>query len=117
MAENIKEEIKIDEALVSECISKDVLTFEGVSRFSDNSIVDSITRSVQGKDVIARGIDITLSEEGLIIGIHIHVYYGVNIPQLSYDIQCKVKNDIEDRTGIDVQSVNISIDGIDRIKE
>ncbi|WP_410954920.1 Asp23/Gls24 family envelope stress response protein [Pseudomonas aeruginosa] len=42
------------------------------------------------------------------------MYYGYNIPQLSYEIQSAIKNVIEEFTGLKVDAVNISVEGIDQ---
>ena len=42
------------------------------------------------------------------------VYFGVNIPQLCYDIQSKVKRDIEEKTDQTVKAVNIRVEGLDK---
>ena len=41
------------------------------------------------------------------------VYFGVNIPQLCYDIQTRVKRIVEDASGEEVKAVNITVIGID----
>ena len=41
------------------------------------------------------------------------VYYGVNIPQLCYDIQTKVRKNIEETAGLEIKAVNIRVVGID----
>ena len=38
----------------------------------------------------------------------------MNIPQLSYDIQNRVKKIIEKETGISVEAVNICIEGVEK---
>ena len=47
------------------------------------------------------------------IQLDILVYFGVNIPQLCYDIQTKVKRNIEAETGLEIKAVNIKVVGID----
>ncbi|MBQ6501633.1 MAG: Asp23/Gls24 family envelope stress response protein, partial [Mogibacterium sp.] len=50
----------------------------------------------------------------LTINCDIIVYFGVNIPQLCYDIQSKVKRDIENKTDYTVKAVNIRVEGLDK---
>ncbi|MBQ6151391.1 MAG: Asp23/Gls24 family envelope stress response protein [Mogibacterium sp.] len=51
------------------------------------------------------------------VNCEIIVYFGVNIPQLCYDIQTRIKNDIEKTAGIPVKAVNIRVEGIDKAKD
>ena len=55
----------------------------------------------------------TTEDELITINLDIIVYFGVNIPQLCYDIQTKVKNNIESETGLEIRAVNITVEGID----
>ena len=48
------------------------------------------------------------------INLEIIVYFGVNIPQLCYDIQSKVRNDLESNAGLNVRAVNIKVEGLDK---
>ena len=50
----------------------------------------------------------------LTINCDIIVYFGVNIPQLCYDIQSKIKRDIEEKTDYSVKAVNIRVEGLDK---
>ncbi|NLA69719.1 MAG: Asp23/Gls24 family envelope stress response protein [Clostridiales bacterium] len=103
-----------EDYLISQYVYEDVLKYEQVSRFINDSLTDSLSRGILGKDVIPTGIKIEREENVLIISIQIIVYYGAIIPQLSYDIQRSVKNTVEEHIGITVSAVNIAVEGIDR---
>ena len=105
----MNEDIKL-----TDLIEKEVLAFDDVSRFPDATLTDNIT-AVLSRDSQGKGIKIQLDDdESMIINLEIIVYYGVNIPQLCYDIQSKVKNYIEDITGLSVKAINIKVEGIDK---
>ena len=74
-----------------ELIESEVLAFKEVSRFADASLTENITQAVLRKD-INPSIRISNDDDVITISIEIIVYYGVNIPQLCYDIQTKVRN-------------------------
>ena len=59
-------------------------------------------------------IKISEDDDVLTINCEIIVYFGVNIPQLCYDIQSKVKRDIEEKTDLTVKAVNIRVEGLDK---
>lgn len=104
-----------DDQLISGIVSDAVLAFEGVSRLVGNIITENITKTVFG-DSSVEGIRITREENKLIISVHINVYYGTNIPQLSYDLQKIIKKAVEENLNVNVQTVNLSVEGIDRAK-
>jgi uncharacterized alkaline shock family protein YloU len=101
-----------DDAKFIELIEKEVLAFRDVSRFADPSLTENI-QTAFGRGLINPGIKITEEDELITINLDIIVYFGVNIPQLCYDIQTKVKNNIEKETGLEIKAVNITVEGID----
>lgn len=100
-----------------ELIEQEVLAFDDVSRFDDATLTENIQAAL-GRDVGNPGIRITTDDDNVItIALDIIVYFGVNIPQLCYDIQTKVKNNLEEKTGLEIKAVNIVVEGIDERKE
>jgi len=96
-----------------ELVEKEVMAFSEVSRFADASLTENITQAVLRKDSNP-SIRIQNDDDKYTIGIEIIVYYGVNIPQLCYDIQTKVRNNLREATGLDIKAVNIRVEGIDQ---
>jgi uncharacterized alkaline shock family protein YloU len=101
-----------DDLKFIELIEKEVLAFEDVSRFGDATLTENI-QAAFGRDLINPGIRISTDDDLITINIDIFVYFGVNIPQLCYDIQTKVKRNIESETGLEIKAVNIQVVGID----
>lgn len=106
----------IEDIEIISIVSDSVRAEDGVSRLIETGIAENLNKMVLGKESPNSGIKISRDEDKLIVGIHINVFYGVNIPQLSYDLQSKVKNAIESRTGLKVDKVNIAVEGIDRAR-
>ena len=104
-----------DDVKFIELIEKEVLSFEDVSRFADASLTENIQAAL-GRDMPNPGIRISSEDDMLTISIDIIVYFGVNIPQLCYDIQTRVKNNLEASTGLEIKAVNITVEGIDTRK-
>ena len=102
-----------DDIKFYELIEKEVLAFDDVSRFADATLTENIQAAL-GKDLINPGIKVSADDdEQITIQLDILVYFGVNIPQLCYDIQTKVKRNIECETGLEIKAVNIQVVGID----
>ncbi|MBR0400102.1 MAG: Asp23/Gls24 family envelope stress response protein [Mogibacterium sp.] len=98
-----------DEARLFDIIEKQVLSFDDVSRFDEASLTEKMLSAGRA----GSGIRISDDDDDLIITLDIIVYYGVNIPQLCYDIQVRLRREITAAAGIDVKAVNINVEGID----
>ncbi len=94
-------------------IEKDIIAFDAVSRFPDFSLSENIQKAI-GMDIQSPGIKIIEDDGVLTVNCEIIVYYGVNIPQLCYDIQSKLKRDIEKNTEFTVKAINIRVEGLDK---
>lgn len=87
------QDLKLDENLILRYIKDSLLEFKELSK--TNSIKTNIDKSITA-------------------GIHLNVYYGVNIPEFCYNLQFKLKQVLESKAGIPVDAINLYVDGIDR---
>lgn len=94
-------------------VEKDVFEFEEVSRFPGVGITGNI-QNIISREKATPGIKISEEDDALTVNLEIIVYFGVNIPQLCYDMQTKIKNDVENSTGMPVKAVNIRVEGLDK---
>ena len=69
-------------------------------------------RKNQGK-----GVKVEITEKSVLLDLYIVVDYGVRIPELAWEIQENVKNNVETMTGMNVEKVNIHIEGVSFEKE
>lgn len=105
--------ISIDDQVIVGYITEEVHKIKGVSKMI-SSISDNFSKNIFGRDSGMNGVRINRDGDNISINLHIIVYYGYNIPQLSYEIQSAIKNVIEEFTGLKVDAVNISVEGIDQ---
>ena len=111
--DNSNGNINIDDQVIVGYITEEIQKIKGVSRMV-SSISDSFSMNIFGRDSGMNGIRISRDDNNITIAIHIIVYYGYNIPQVSYEIQSAIKSAIDGFTGLTVDAVNISIEGIDQ---
>ncbi len=110
--------IRITDEVIAVCAAKAALEVQGV-----HSLVSGITNAIQknilGKSSESKGVKISQNENDIVIDLFIVVDYGVKIPSVAWTIQEKVKNNVEELTGMHVEFVNIHVQGIyfDEIKE
>lgn len=93
-------------------IENGIFSFSEVSRFPGVGFTGNIQNMLGSHQ--NPGIKVTEEDDGLVVNCEIIVYFGVNIPQLCYDLQTRIKNDIEKTAGIPVKAVNIRVEGIDK---
>ena len=115
MSEKKKEkdnELKLERKIV-QIVHEHIMQFDGVSKLV-GGFTANITDTILGRESSVPGIWIDKNGDQYIIGIRINVKYGVNIPQLSYDIQTDLKNALTE-PNVSIKSINISVVGIDRV--
>ncbi|WP_096199320.1 Asp23/Gls24 family envelope stress response protein [Bacillus sp. FJAT-45350] len=82
-----------------------------VGMASRKQIKDGITELL-GKENFRRGVVIREEEEEVHIDMYIIVSYGTKISEVAYNVQTKVKYQLEQMLGLDVDSVNIFVQGV-----
>ncbi|MCR5654629.1 MAG: Asp23/Gls24 family envelope stress response protein [Lachnospiraceae bacterium] len=87
---------------------------EGVSGMVDNITNELMSRV--GVKKLTKGVKVAVNESSVKVDIAIQIHYGHSIPKTSKDVQTKVKNSIENMTGLTVEAVNVRIAGIN-VKE
>lgn len=70
-----------------------------------------------GKKSLTRGVKVEVGEKEAAVDLFMNVEYGVQIPEVAWNVQENVKKSIETMTGLTVVEVNIYIQGIEFHKE
>ena len=63
-------------------------------------------------DSMTRGINVMVRNNKLVINFHIIVAYGVSILAVSNNLISNVKYNVEEFTGIEIEKINIFVDGV-----
>ena len=80
-----------------------------------DSMAGNITRDFMGKlsgSKIAKsmkGVNVEVNDDKVCVDLSVNVSYNYNIPEVSEKVQERVKNAIENMTGLTVLEVNIKI--------
>ena len=64
------------------------------------------------KDSLKHGINVTLNENKISLDFHVIVAYGVSIRAVSDNLIANVKYKVEAITGIEVENINILVEGV-----
>lgn len=112
MAED-KEVLTVSDDVLSVCAINATLKTEGVAEMA-GGITNIISKSIRGKELVAKGAKVTRNNDNIEIDLHVIVSYGCKIPQVAWDIQENVKKEIRSMTNMRLNAVNIHVEGVKR---
>lgn len=69
-----------------------------------------------GKKNLSKGVKVSVTDKTVTLDLAIIVEYGAKIPDVAWEIQEKVKNEVESMTGLNVAAVNVSVEGVNVTK-
>ena len=88
---------------------------EGIAALGDN-ITNELMNKVGIKN-ISKGVKVNIVENKIDVEVSLTVGYGYNIPATCAKVQEKIKNTVENMTGLKVTGVNVRIIGVDMQKD
>ena len=103
--------IQIDNAVVAEYAGTVATECFGVVGMANVNIPSGLVRLLK-KDNIDRGIEVRSNGNRLILDFHIIVAYGVSILAVTDNLMSNVKYKVESFTGLEVEKINIFIEGV-----
>lgn len=102
--------VKIADDVVAMIAALAATEVDGVTSMNGNVANELLSRvGVKG---LARGSKVEILNKKVKVELAITMEYGFNIPATCQRVQNKVKNSIENMTGLEVTDVNIRISGI-----
>ena len=107
--------VKISEEVVAIIAGVAAMDVPGVAGMS-GGIAGGIAE-ILGRKNLSKGVKVEVGEKEAAIDLYIIVEYGCRIPDVSWDIQEKVKKAVETMTGLDVIEINIHVQGVNIEKE
>lgn len=87
-----------------------------VGMASRSQLRDGITELL-GRDNSAKGIEVYTDQDSVTIDMHIIVGYGTKISEVAKGVQSKVKYTLKELLGIQVEQVNVYIQGVRLVNE
>ena len=103
--------ITISDDAVAIIAGKAVSEVEGINSMA-GGFAGGITEVLSGKKNLAKGIKVDSEGKSIKIDVHIIVEYGTRIPDVAFDIQNRVKKNVETMTGLKVVEVNVHVQGV-----
>ncbi len=83
----------------------------GIVGMAGVSVRDGIVKLLK-VDSLTRGIGVSLNNNKLTLSFHVIVSYGVSILAVTDNLVSNVKYKVEEFTGIEIEKINIYVDGV-----
>ncbi len=106
--------ISIDQEVVAQYAGTVAMECFGVVGMANMNMRDGLVKLLK-RDSISRGIQVILNNNKLTLNFHIVVSYGVSILAVADNLISSVKYKVEEFTGIEVEKMNIFVEGVKAI--
>lgn len=102
--------ISIADDVVASIAGIAAIEVKGVSKLNGNITKDLASKL--GKKNLANGVKVDISNGIVAVDLSVELEYGNSIKKVSEEIQVKVKQSVENMTGLKVGVVNVVVAGI-----
>ena len=103
--------ITIDNEVVARVAGLAAMDCYGIVGMAAKNVKDGIVQLLK-LESLTKGIRLTMGEDSAVIDLHIIVEYGTNIAAIGETLASTVKYRVEEYTGVQVEKVNISVEGV-----
>ena len=103
--------IVIDIEVIAQYAGSVAVECFGIVGMAGISMKDGIVRLLK-KESITRGINVSLKNNKLTLDFHVIVAYGVSIIAVSDNLISNVKYKVDEFTGIEIEKINIFVEGV-----
>lgn len=108
---NMMGEILIDTDVIAKYAGTVAVECFGIVGMAAVSVKDGLVKLLRG-DSLTHGIHVETRENRLHLNFHVIVSYGVSISAVADNLIANVKYKVEKFTGIEVEKVNIFVEGV-----
>lgn len=103
--------ISIDNEAIAQYAGSVAMECFGVVGMAGINMMDGLVKLLK-LDSMTRGINVMVRNNKLVINFHIIVAYGVSILAVSNNLISNVKYKVEEFTGIEIEKINIFVEGV-----
>lgn len=103
--------ISIDHEVVAQYAGMVAMECFGIVGMAGMSVKDGLVKLLK-KESMTRGIQVSLNNNKLTLDFHVIVSYGVSILAVSDNLIDSVKYKVGEFTGIEIEKINIFVEGV-----
>ncbi|MDO4464094.1 MAG: Asp23/Gls24 family envelope stress response protein [Bacillota bacterium] len=103
--------ITIDNEVIAQYAGSVAMECFGVVGMAGINVKDGLVKLLK-MDSMTRGINVSIQNNKLTLNFHVILAYGVSILAVSDNLISNVKYKVEEFTGIEVEKVNIFVEGV-----
>ena len=103
--------VSIDTEVIAQYAGSVAVECFGIVGMAAVNMTDGIVKLLK-KEKITRGINVIFKNEQLTLDFHVIVAYGVSIKTVCDNLISNVKYKVEEFTGLDIEKINIYVEGV-----
>lgn len=104
-------EVRIADEVVAIIAGLAATEVKGVASMAGNMTREIVSKL--GMKNLSKGVNVEVIDSTVSVKLSLNLEYGYSVPAVCAKVQEKVKNAIENMTGLEVLDVNITIAGVD----
>lgn len=104
--------IDVTKEVIATIVGGAAVDCEGIVGMASQKQIKDGLSELLGKENFQRGIVIREEGEEVHIDLYIIVSYGIKIADVAHQVQTRVKMQLEQMLGLDVDSINIFVQGV-----
>ena len=106
--------VRISDEVIASIAGIAATEVEGIARLTGNITNEMFSKI--GMNVLSKGVRIAVSDNQVSIDLNCEMVYGSSIPEVSKKVQDKVKQSVENMTGLEVTKVNVYVAAVTEMK-
>lgn len=103
-------EVKIADDVIAIIAGIAATEVSGVSKMYGNITNELVSKL--GMKNLSKGVRVTIEDDYVIVDLALELDYGVHVPEISTKVQERVKQAVENMTGLKVREINIRVAGV-----
>ncbi len=103
--------IAIDNEVIAEYAGSIAMECFGIVGMAGINVRDGLVKLLK-MDSMTRGINVSIQNNKLTLNFHIIIAYGISILAVTDNLISNVKYKVEEFTGIEVEKINIFVEGV-----
>ncbi|MBO5056809.1 MAG: Asp23/Gls24 family envelope stress response protein [Lachnospiraceae bacterium] len=103
--------ITIDNEVIAQYAGSVAMECFGIVGMAGINVKDGLVKLLK-MDSMTRGINVSIKNNKLTLNFHVIVAYGVSILAVSDNLISNVKYKVEEFTGIEIEKINIFVEGV-----